>query len=30
MNMINRLLGDFVKKLIHKADCPVLVIPEKH
>ncbi|MBF9017518.1 MULTISPECIES: universal stress protein [unclassified Oceanispirochaeta] len=27
-NMINRLLGDFVKKLIHKASCPVLVIPE--
>ncbi len=27
-NLINRLLGDFVKKLIHKASCPVLVIPE--
>jgi nucleotide-binding universal stress UspA family protein len=27
-NMINRLLGDFIKKLIHKASCPVLVIPE--
>ena len=27
-NMINRLLGDFIKKLIHKANCPVLVIPE--
>lgn len=27
-NVINRLLGDFVKKLIHKASCPVLVIPE--
>jgi nucleotide-binding universal stress UspA family protein len=27
-NMINRLLGDFIKKLIHKAHCPVLVIPE--
>jgi nucleotide-binding universal stress UspA family protein len=27
-NMINRLLGDFIKQLIHKANCPVLVIPE--
>lgn len=28
-NMINRLLGDFIKKLIHKSHCPVLVIPEE-
>jgi nucleotide-binding universal stress UspA family protein len=28
-NMINRLLGDFIKKLIHKARCPVLVVPEE-
>ncbi len=28
LNMINRLLGDFTKKLIHKANCPVLVVPE--
>ena len=28
-NMINRLLGDFTKKLIHKASCPVLVVPEE-
>lgn len=27
-NLINRLLGDFTKKLIHKASCPVLVVPE--
>lgn len=27
-NIINRLLGDFTKKLIHKAGCPVLVVPE--
>ena len=27
-NVINRLLGDFTKKLIHKATCPVLVVPE--
>jgi len=28
-NIINRLLGDFTKKIIHKANCPVLVIPER-
>ena len=28
-NLINRLLGDFTKKLIHKAHCPVLVVPEE-
>jgi len=28
-NMINRLLGDFIKTLIHKAKCPVLVVPEE-
>lgn len=28
-NIINRLLGDFTKKLIQKACCPVLVVPEE-
>jgi len=28
-NLINRLLGDFIKTLIHKAKCPVLVVPEE-
>jgi len=28
-NIINRLLGDVIKRLIHKAQCPVLVVPEE-
>lgn len=29
-NVINRLLGNFTEKVIRKASCPVLVVPEEH
>jgi len=28
-NMINRMLGNFTEKVIRKAHCPVLVVPEE-
>ena len=28
-NVINRLLGNFTEKVIRKAHCPVLVVPEE-
>lgn len=28
-NMVNRLLGNFTEKVIRKAHCPVLVVPEE-
>ena len=28
-NMINRLLGNFTEKVVRKAGCPVLVVPEE-
>ena len=28
-NMVNRLLGNFTEKVIRKADCPVLVVPDE-
>jgi len=28
-NMINRMLGNFAEKVVRKAHCPVLVVPEE-
>lgn len=28
-NMVNRLLGNFTEKVIRKANCPVLVVPDE-
>lgn len=28
-NMVNRLLGNFTEKVIRKAQCPVLVVPDE-
>jgi universal stress protein A len=28
-NMINRMLGNFTEKVIRKANCPVLVVPDE-
>ena len=29
VNMINRMLGNFTEKVVRKAHCPVLVVPEE-
>ena len=29
LNIINRILGNFTEKIIRKANCPVLIVPEE-